>query len=350
MSITERVKDLVQLGKVMAHLGEDKEWNGYDLGLTEQEYDDLNVVIQRHKHINGWFEPEQIRHAMLEWSRLLTTDILLEWIDSYPNIGVNQKNIGVIMAGNIPLVGFHDFLTILISGHRLIGKLSSDADKLLPALTKVLVGFNQEWEDKIVWKEGKLEGYDAIIATGSNNTSRYFEYYFKNVPSIIRKNRTGIAILTGEETKEELRLLGKDVFQYYGLGCRNVSKIYIPREFVLDRFFEAIYDFHAMGSHNKYANNYDYHRAIFLMNKEPFLENGFVSIREMNDVLTSPVGVIIYERYDDLAQLRRKLDERSDEIQCIISKRDIPFGQGQSPQLHDYADGVDTMAFVTSLA
>ena len=349
MSITERIGDFVQLGKVMGHIATGKPWSGFELGLTEFEFNNMSEIIEKHKHINGWFEPEQIRSAMGAWGHVLTREKLETWTNGYTFSEENRKSIGVIMAGNIPLVGFHDFLSVLISGNKLIGKLSSDADRLLPALAKILIGFNDKWTDKIEWSEAKMKGYDAVIATGSNNTARYFEYYFKKVPRIIRKNRTGVAILDGAETPEEIKLLGKDIFQYYGLGCRNVSKIYVPQDFVLDRFFEGIYDFNEIVNQNKYANNYDYNRAIYLMNQDPFLENGFVCLKEMPDAIASPVGVVYYERYDDYSRLVKILDDKKEEIQCIISRDTIGYGQGQLPQLNDYADGVDTMSFLESL-
>ncbi|MFT4660369.1 MAG: hypothetical protein ACI8XB_000632 [Patiriisocius sp.] len=349
MSIKERIRDFVQLGKILGHLSTGESWSGFELGLTESEFNNFEEIIKGHKHINGWFEQDQIRLAMKAWSLVLTEEKLTSWLDNYPNVVRTPRRVGVIMAGNIPLVGFHDYISVLMSGNILVGKLSSDADRMLPAISKILIGFNEDWTDRIVWKKGKLEGYDAVIATGSNNTARYFEYYFRKVPHIIRKNRTGVAILTGEESKEQLTALGQDVFQYFGLGCRNISKIYIPKDFVLDRFFEAIYDFNEIANLNKYANNYDYNRAIYLMNQDPFLENGFVCMKEVVGDLTSPVGVIFYERYDSKEEIMIQLEARKDEIQCIVGKDSIPFGHAQFPELDEYADGVDTMAFLGGL-
>lgn len=349
MSITERIKDFCQLGVIMKALGEGAAWTGYELGITEDEYNHLSAMMDGQKHKNAWFEPEQVRYAFQSWGGLLEQEKIEQWLSAYALDQVESKRVGVVMAGNIPLVGFHDFLSVLMAGHSFVGKVAQDAADLVPALSKVLIKLNESWSEKITWCEGKLQNYDAVIATGSNNTARYFEYYFKHVPHIIRKNRVGVALIKGDEPKEKLQLLGKDIFQYFGLGCRNVSKIYVPQDFVLDRFFEAIYDFNPIVNHNKYANNYDYHRAIFLMNKEPFLENGFLSLKENNEQIAAPMGVIFYERYEDESVVKSQLEARKDEIQCVVGEDFIPFGEAQSPALSDYADGVDTMAFLVGL-
>src|SRR5690606_32672077 len=188
---------------------------------------------------------------------------------------------------------------------------------------------------------------DAVIATGSNNTSRYFEYYFGKYPNIIRKNRTSVAILTGNESEADLKALGSDIFSFFGLGCRNVSKIYVHRDFDIDRFFKGIYDYNQIVNHHKYANNYDYFRALWMMNQEDLLDNGFMILRP-STALASPIATVFYERYYDLKSVRNQLEQQRDEIQCIVSLQDVPFGESQKPELWDYADGVDTMKFLLS--
>ena len=249
-------------------------------------------------------------------------------------------------AGNIPFVGFHDFLCMLISGNNYIGKNASDDTLLLPWIAEELIKIEPKFKERISFVE-KLKDMDAVIATGSNNTARYFEYYFSKYPHIIRKNRNAVAVLTGDEPKEELNLLGEDIFRYFGLGCRNVSKLYVPRGYNFNGFFEAMFSYSQVMQHNKYMNNYDYNRAVFLMRQIPFLENNFLIIRE-DASIPSPISVVHYEFYDEAEKLKENLAEHKEQIQCIVGRDYIPFGQGQSPALWDYADGVDTMAFLLS--
>ncbi len=252
------------------------------------------------------------------------------------------------MAGNIPLVGFHDFLSVFLSGHIAVIKLSSDDKHLFPAVLNIMNSLNSGISECVEVVDGKLTGFDAVIATGSDNSALYFESYFGKYPNIIRKNRTSIAIINGKETKEELKKIGDDIFSYYGLGCRNISQILVPENFKLDDFFEAIYDYNGVINHNKYANNYDYNKAVYLMNLETFLDNGFVLLKE-DDSLNSPLAVIFYKRYKNQHDIDAYLNENAGKIQVIIGKDYTGFGDGQSPTLTDYADGIDTMAFLNKL-
>jgi hypothetical protein len=252
------------------------------------------------------------------------------------------------MAGNIPMVGFHDLLCVLISGHKALLKLSKDDNLLLPAVLKLWMKIYPEGKDRVAFTDGVLKDFDAVIATGSTNTSRYFESYFSKYPHIIRKGRNSVAVLDGSESEEELTLLGKDIFDYFGMGCRNVTKLYLPADFDLNRFFQAIYGFADIVNHNKYANNYDYHKSLWLLNQDPILDNGFVLLKE-DKKIASPIGALYYERYNDMNQVMQELAEKSEEIQCIVGKNQVPFGNSQCPMLHDYADGVDTMKFLQDL-
>jgi len=256
--------------------------------------------------------------------------------------------IGIICAGNIPMVGFHDVLSVIISGHKALIKLSSDDNKLIPALLQLAEKFDPSLKGCYQIIPQKLEGFDAVIATGSTNTSRYFHYYFKDIPHIIRKGRTSVAVLTGNESTEELLGLGNDIFDYFGLGCRSISKIYIPENYKLDTFFEAIFPFNDVINHNKYANNYDYNKAVWLLNKEQLLDNGFVLLKEEQEI-ASPTASLFYQRYAERDKLNSLLAEKSENLQCIVGEGYIPFGQTQCPMLWDYADNIDTMKFLSSL-
>ena len=253
------------------------------------------------------------------------------------------------MAGNIPLVGFHDFLSALITGHSVIVKQSSNDKHLLPLLAKYLEYVAPEYKGMITFTEEKLEAYDAVIATGSDNTARYFDYYFGKKPNIIRKNRNSVAVLTGNETPEQLEALAEDIFRYYGLGCRNVSKLYVPENYNFDVFFSAIYAWKDIINQAKYANNYDYNKAVYLMSLFEMLENGFLMLKE-DASFGSPIATLFYEQYSSLESLYNTLQEHADAIQCVVGEGlDIPtvsFGETQKPTLHDYADGVDTIAFL----
>lgn len=309
----------------------------------------FNDAINKATILNPWFTRTNIREALLGLSKMLRPDAIEKWMKAYDFSKTrDSKRVGLILAGNIPMVGFHDIFSVAVAGHQPVVKLSSQDKELLPEVFKLFheatghEGFNVEWI------ENRLPEVDAVIATGSNNTSRYFEYYFGKYPNIIRKNRSGVSILTGNETDEELRALGADIFGFFGLGCRNVSKLYIHQDFDIDRFFNGIYDYNEIVNHNKYANNYDYFRALWMMNLEDILDNGFVILRPSTS-LASPVGTVFYERYDDINQLRSQLEPLQDEIQCIVSSQDVPFGESQNPELWDYADGVDTLEFLLAL-
>ena len=256
------------------------------------------------------------------------------------------------MAGNIPLVGFHDFLCVLLSGNKVLAKLSSNDNLILPFLSKILLEQNPELKAYINFTEEKLENFDAVIATGSNNTSRYFEYYFGKYPNIIRKNRNSVAVLTGNETHEELALLGQDIFRYFGLGCRNVSKLFVPEGYNFDAFYTSIFEFQDIINQNKYANNYDYNKAVYLMSNMNILDNGFLILKE-DESFASPIACLFFEHYKDQSSLKEKLQLQEENIQCIVSngwfEDEIPFGKTQIPALMDYADSVDTLQFLLNL-
>jgi hypothetical protein len=325
--------------------------------LNKQFYDECKELIKQVSIYNAWFTEQNVRQSIAALADNLTKQKLERWMAPYRQELDKQTNayrVAVIMAGNVPLVGFHDFLCVLLSGNQFIGKLSSEDKLLLPYLSKILVAIEPRFKECIEFTEGQLKNMQAVIATGSNNTSRYFEYYFSKYPSIIRKNRNSVAVLTGRETKEELELLGKDVFQYFGLGCRNVSKLFVPKAYSFDLFYEAMIEHQEIIQANKYANNYDYNSTVYLMSNDPtLLDNNFLLLKE-SPAYASPIGVLYYEFYDDLNTLKTRLDKEAEQIQCIVSSHSgftnaVPFGQAQCPALNDYADGVDTMKFLTGL-
>ncbi len=313
-----------------------------------------DIIASDYIH-NPWFTVQNIYDSVLAHGSSLTPEKIVMWLNKYPELDqhIDKKKIGVITAGNIPLVGFHDFMTVLISGNVFYGKLSSKDNRLLKFVSDYLIQLNPEFKDLILFSEDKLENFDAVIATGSNNTSRYFEYYFGKYPHIIRKNRNSIAILEGTETKEDIENLGIDIFSYFGLGCRNVSKILIPKDYCFDTFFENIVGFESIYQHNKYANNYDYNKSVYLMNQIQHFDNGFVILKE-DEGLSSPIGVLFFQYYDHLDKVKQYVDINKDQIQCVVTKLNIiengiPFGKAQQPQLWDYADDVDTMKFLLNL-
>lgn len=356
MTIDSRIKAFVELGSFLEQFSSPNIKQA-DNTLNDEFYTILNDLIQSVHYHNGWFTEENVRNAIGSIALSLEHDQLTEWLSNYIQPLSDKhtvKNIAVIMAGNIPMVGFHDMLCILLSGNKFTGKLSSDDKLLLPALAKVLITIEPEFANYIEFTEGQLKNIDAVIATGSNNSARYFEYYFGKYPHIIRKNRNSIAVLTGAESTEDLKLLGKDIFQYFGLGCRNVSKVFVPAGYKFDPFYEAIFDYQYVVNNNKYGNNYEYNRTVYLMSSQKsLLDNNFLLLKE-DAGYSSPIGVLFYEYYEDIALLNLKLENEKEQIQCVISKaleinNTIPFGKAQSPELNDYADGVDTMRFLIGL-
>lgn len=318
--------------------------------LDAIDADEYENLIDKVKHENPWFTPGSVNLAIEGVRRYLDPAKLKKWVSRYHLDPPAVKQIAVVMAGNIPLAGFHDLLTVLISGHAIMIKMSSK-DSVLPTfIIRRLIDIEPRFE-AMISLPAQLKNFDAVIATGSDNSSRYFHYYFGKYPHVIRKNRTSCAVLSGEESDEELRLLGKDVFTYFGLGCRNVSKIFLPENFDPVRLVTAWDIYVDILHHHKYHNNYDYQKSILLVNKIPFYDSGFVILHE-NQKLVSPISVVYLERYSDAEDLTTKLEAVSEKIQCIVGKTQrehVPFGQAQAPELWDYADRVDTLRFLEQL-
>ena len=348
MDLETKKNVFVTLGRFLNQFAENN--SNQDLSVPNNDlfFEEFEQLIQLSQSHNGWYTPEQVYFSIQSWAKALTKENLDQWTSSYDFTIAESKTIALILAGNIPLVGFHDFISVLISGHNVLVKTSSNDQHLLPFLAKYLITLEPQLAQKITFVEGKLENFDAVIATGSNNTARYFEYYFKDKPSIIRKNRNSVAVLNGQETKEQLIALGEDIFRYFGLGCRNVSKLFVPKGYSFDAFFEAIFEYQDVIHYEKYANNYDYNKAVFLMSNYKLLDNGFLTLKE-DSSHASPISSVFYEYYDSLAEIEKRFETEADTIQCVVSnnlvQNSIPFGQSQLPQLWDYADNVDTISF-----
>lgn len=352
MILDDKKKAFITLGKFMSQFTAVPFVSDAQVPNNASFFDSFVELMHSSVHYNGWFTIEQVTHAIQSWSNSLTEENIDIWTSKYNLESEPLKKVGMILAGNIPLVGFHDLLSVLFSGNIAIVKLSSNDQKILPFLVRYLVSIEPGFNGRVVFTEGRLEGFDAVIATGSNNTARYFEYYFSKYPSIIRKNRNSIAILEGNESEEQLIALGRDIFTYFGLGCRNVSKIYVPNGYNFDAFFNAMFHYKELIEYEKYSNNYDYNKAVFLMSEFKILDNGFMTIME-DKGYASPISSVFYEYYDDLSELSNRLLDEQQKIQCIVSndliEGSIAFGETQEPKLWDYADGVDTMEFLLKL-
>lgn len=331
----------------MRNHGIKKPWTGFTCGVTEDEFLAVELAIERQVHHNGWFTEESVRTSMLNLGNWLTKEQLSNWTSIYA-FTEKPKVVAVIMAGNIPLVGFHDFLCVLLSGNKVQCKLSSDDNKLLPLLSHYLFQFAPELKEFISFTDRNLSGFDAVVATGSNNSLVNFESYFSKYPHLFRHNRTSIAILDGNETKEELKALGEDILNYFGRGCRNVTHLLIPEKYDLNLFFEAIVDLGGLINNKKYGNNYDYNKTIHLLNLESFLDNNFLLLKE-SDNLFSPLAMLFYHCYSTNQEIESYIQLHHDSIQCVVGHNYLPFGTAQCPSLSDYADNVDTMAWLNNL-
>ena len=352
MTLEHKKSIFIKLGKFLAQFSEVENTKCQSVLHNDLYFDKFIDLIQLSPSHNGWYTNENVYFAIQSWAEALTEDNLNQWLNRYNLDTISPKTVGLVLAGNIPLVGFHDFISVLLSGHKVLVKTSSNDQHLLPFLAKYIISVEPKMKDYITFVEGKLENFDAVIATGSNNTARYFEYYFKNKPSIIRKSRNSVAVLDGNETKEQMIALGEDVFRYFGLGCRNVSKIFVPRGYNFDAFFGGMFPYNQVMKFEKYINNYDYNKAVFLMSNFNLLDNEFLIIKE-DLSYASPISSVFYEYYDKLEEIKNKLQQDHDQIQCIVSnnliENSVSFGQTQKPKLSDYADNIDTINFLINL-
>lgn len=341
MRLEERIESFAELGRV---LRESIAGNitGYSALIEDK------IISQQFS--NPWFTPENVRMAIQSIAMELTMENLIKWTGNYPGLATNEKKgtAAVVMAGNIPLAGFHDYLSVLISGFNLIAKTSSKDSELIRLIHNILREINSGFSTKVKFADGPISGFDCVIATGSDNSSRYFEFYFGRYPHIIRKNRNSIAVIEGDETDRELEMLGSDVFSYFGLGCRNVSKIFIPDGYDITGIVRKWKKYSSLTEHHKYFNNYEYNKAVYLINKNTFTDAGFLLLRE-DQGISSPVAVLYFEYYDSPENVIRKTGLMKNRIQCIVSKENVPFGSAQTPYLWDYADGIDTLEFLLKI-
>lgn len=317
------------------------------LKIAELSSDEIAHLASSAGSANGWFSQENIQQALEGIVYMLQENKLKTWLEPYEIGRSEPKIVGIVMAGNIPMVGFHDLLCTLMSGHFAAIKPSSEDTFLMHTLVDWIIAIEPRFKKNIEFRE-KLSNIDAVIATGSDNTARYFEYYFKDIPHIIRKNRTSAAILDGKEDAEDFKALGNDIFSYFGLGCRNVSKMFTPKGYDLTEVFPYFESFNDIIHHHKYRNNYDYYKSIYLVNKTPHLDTGFLLVNS-TDELVSPISVLFHQEYDSKDNLLSILDQQKDKIQCIVGNGFIPFGKAQQPELWDYADNVDTMRFLQGM-
>ncbi len=322
--------------------------------LSDLEGDEKFELFQQAQNQNAWFTPQSLDQALKGIQVLLDAEALEKWVANYSFSETDQpQQIGLMLAGNIPGVGFHDILAVLIAGHFACIKLSSQDTALPLWLLRQLKAIEPRFSERIFIEE-LLKNKQAYIATGSDNSARYFNYYFGKYPHLIRSNRTSVAILQGDESLADLQALGNDIFDYFGLGCRNVSKVFVKNQAQLTQLLDAIQAFDWVANHHKYFNNYEYNKSIYLVNGTPHLDNGFLLLKESAD-LVSPIGVLFYEVYEDEAALQSKLSALASQIQCVVGHSSlsipgiIPFGQTQCPAPWDYADGVDTLQFLSGL-
>jgi hypothetical protein len=335
MTLEQRISAFVRLGNHLSN-------------LSDEAFETLALNARLE---NPWFTAENVKRSLTGITQYLKEDKLRQWTSHYTLNPKEPKEVALVLAGNIPLVGFHDLLSVLISGHHAQLKLSSKDSKLIQYLIKHLIWLEPAFEKAITIKENKLENFEAVIATGSDNSARYFEYYFGKYPNIIRKNRSSCVILTGTESDEEMEALGEDIFSYFGLGCRNVSKAFVPKGYDLAKILSRWESYKDIIHHHKYCNNYDYQKSILLVNLIPFLDNGFILLQE-NDKLVSPISVLFYEYYTDQTDLKNKLSLNKEKIQCIVGSNNLAtaaFGTAQYPEVWDYADNVDTLTFLEKL-
>ncbi len=343
MKLQDRIVAFVHLGENLRKYLEGREQSSYSSVLDR--------AIVAAKNENLWFTDESIQNALRGLVYLLDEEKLQNWLAKY-TFSEQPKTVACVLAGNVPMVGFHDMLCVLLAGHKFVGKASSKDSRLLFAIAEILKDIELRCGEQIQFVANLQNvNYDAVIATGSNNTARYFEQYFGKKPNIIRKGRSSVAILTGNETPEQLQGLADDIFMYFGLGCRNVSKLYIPKGFDIRTIFPKFEKYSHYKNHNKWMNNYDYNRSIYLVNQEAFYETGFALFKE-NSAMLSPISTVYYQEYNSLDELKIVLSQYSEQLQCVVSNTGgdfIPLGKAQFPELDDYADGIDTLAFLQKI-
>ena len=352
MSLDKRKQAFITLGQFLSQFTISGILKKENIPHNDFFFDVFETQIKRAEEYNSWFTQNNVLFSLNSWSKALSSNNIEQWLEAYSIPEKGTKTIAIIMAGNIPLVGFHDFLCVAITGNNVLVKLSSNDKYFIPLIAKYLEYIEPSFKGTFKFTEEKLQNYDGVIATGSNNTARYFDYYFGKHPHIIRQSRNAVGVLDGNETHKQLEALGDDIFRYYGLGCRSISKIFIPKDYDFDKLFRAVYKHKDIINYTKYANNYDYNKAVYLMSLFDIKENGFLMLKE-DKSYSSPIASLFYETYEDLEVLKTKLESESKQIQCISSELNITdsvkLGQTQAPKLWNYADNVDTIEFLITL-
>lgn len=348
ISFHQRMDAFLQLGMVLRKIAHHQPISSLKNAVLLQQ------LVQKAVNANAWFTPENVEFSIQAIGESLTETNLQRWLQPYLfNDTLPPKTIGVVMAGNIPLVGFHDFLCVLLSGNRLVIKTAAGDAGLTATLSQLLIEIEPDFSPFITFSEGIMKNCDAYIATGSNNSARYFEQYFGQYPHIIRQHRNAVAVLHGNETETQISALGEDVFRYYGLGCRNVSKIFVPQDFNVTTILQQWESWKSMNENFKYFHNYIYQKTICLVNNDLHLDSGFLLLKK-NIGFSSPIAVLYYEEYPTIDAVVHLLQEHQNHLQCIVSEcpsipNAVPFGEAQHPQLWNYADGIDTMQFLFGL-
>ena len=346
-TIDQRIEAFHKLGELFYDISSKKENSKYKKWITV-----FNKKINEAYQYNKWFTTENCLLSFKNWSKELTTLKLSKWLNNYELKNCSKKTIVIIMAGNIPLVGFHDFICAKILNYKCLIKMSSDDKILLPIVIDFLDFILPGFKKNIEFTNKPLKKFDGVIATGSNSSFKYFEYYFKKYPKILRKTRHSIAVLDGNESKENLIDLGNDIFNYFGMGCRSVSKIFVPKNYNFDLLFESLFEFKEVIKNNRYANNYDYNKAVYLMGEKKITENGFLILKKDKN-LGSPIACLFYDTYNSIKEIEKYIDNNSEYLQCIVSNfklsNSIPLGSSQKPKIYDYADKIDTLNFLLKM-
>jgi hypothetical protein len=345
MDIDKRIKSFIDTGVSITSVLDAQDDDELQSEAEKALFAAIPIIYQK----NAWFSELSVSCALRGIASMLNEVDLLEWLStnlSQIKEKVQVNRVGIVMAGNLPLVGFHDLFCVLFAGDYAVVKMSSDDKQLLPLVLNILKFHDQSIENQYHIEEQGIKGIDKIIATGSDNTARYFEYYFAKYPRIIRKSRTSIAVVAENISEKDIKELAKDMFQYYGLGCRSVSKLFLPKGFKVPYLIDHLISFESNMDNGKYINNLDYHKSILLINGEKFLDGGFFLMRESEE-LFSPISITNFQFYDSIVEVEEYIKEHESEIQCVVGEgQEVAFGQAQSPKLWDYADKVNIMKFL----
>ena len=281
--------------------------------------------------------------------KFLNINCLHNWLTPYKELLFEREStVGIVMAGNLPLVGFHDFLVTMASGSRAQIKLSGK-DRLLPALFEMLCEINPYWRARVAFTEHLPENIDLLIATGGEEASKFFKSEYDEIPKIVRSSRSSIAILKGDETIDELRRLSDDIFLYYGMGCRSVSTLLVPFGYTFELLIEAFKNKENAITSEDYLSAYRYQKALAAMNKSGYSDGGFYILREHSS-FPPPMGVLNVLTYRNVDQINEFIDSNKLHLQCVVNRKfnnsNIEFGEAQYPSLDEYADGVNSLEFL----